>query len=113
MHNFIHLICILFFLQIKGLLEGFKTDPQICSNYDHEYVKKTWPAIQNFKGGNAIFTFPNTPVKCAGAPQKIMYLADDAWRRVSTVTSIKQSPVFKGHPFLGRLKRKSYQLNIF
>jgi hypothetical protein len=40
-----------FFLQIKGLPEGFKTDPQICSNYDHEYVKKTWPAIQNFKGG--------------------------------------------------------------
>lgn len=67
--------------KIKGLPEGFKTDPQICSNYDHEYVQKTWPAIQNFKGGNAIFTFPNTPIKCAGAPQKIMYLADDAWRR--------------------------------
>ena len=67
--------------KIKGLPEGLKSDPQICSNYDHEYVQKTWPAIQNFKGGNAIFTFPNTPVKCAGAPQKIMYLADDAWRR--------------------------------
>ena len=33
--------------------------------------------MRNFKGGNAIFTNPNTPIKCGGAPQKIMYLAGD------------------------------------
>ena len=33
------------------------------------------------QGGNAIFTFPASPIKCAGAPQKIMYLAEEAWRR--------------------------------
>ena len=33
------------------------------------------------KSGTALFTFPNTPIKCAGAPQKIMYLADDHLRR--------------------------------
>lgn len=34
--------------------------------------------------GNAIFTFPNTPIKCAGAPQKIMYIADSYFRKVCT-----------------------------
>lgn len=43
---------------------------------------KTWKALQEFKEGNAVFTFPNTPVKCAGAPQKIMYLSDAFLRKV-------------------------------
>lgn len=73
------------FIQIKGLPEGFNKDPMLCSNYDYEYVQKTWPAIQKFKGGNAIFTLPNTPVKCAGAPQKIMYLAEEAWQKVGYI----------------------------
>lgn len=53
----------------------------ICSNFAYEYVDKTWEFIRNFKGGDAIFNFPNTPIKCAGAPQKIMYLADDYFRK--------------------------------
>ncbi|CAG0914542.1 unnamed protein product [Notodromas monacha] len=63
---------------VDGLLEALEQDPQVCSNYHAKYVSKTYPAIRNFEKGNAIFTFPNTPVKCAGAPQKIMYLTD--WR---------------------------------
>ncbi|MBN3287276.1 SQOR protein, partial [Polyodon spathula] len=66
--------------KIKGLPEGFKY-PKIGSNYSVETVDKTWKALQDFKEGNAIFTFPNTPVKCAGAPQKIMYLADAYFRK--------------------------------
>ena len=31
-----------------------------------KYVEKTQEAIKNFKGGNALFTFPNSPIKCAG-----------------------------------------------
>ncbi|XP_030045443.1 sulfide:quinone oxidoreductase, mitochondrial isoform X2 [Microcaecilia unicolor] len=61
--------------KIKGLPEGFKY-PKIGSNYSVHTVEKTWKAMQDFKRGNAIFTFPNTPVKCAGAPQKIMYLSE-------------------------------------
>ncbi|MFV8752465.1 FAD/NAD(P)-binding oxidoreductase [Nannocystaceae bacterium ST9] len=53
----------------------------VCSNYAYETVDSTWEAIRAFKGGRAIFTFPNTPIKCAGAPQKIMYLAEHAFRR--------------------------------
>lgn len=47
----------------------------VCSNYtDPDY---TWKVLQEFKGGTALFTQANTPIKCGGAPQKIMYLADD------------------------------------
>ena len=70
------------FAAIKGLPEAFEV-PGVCSNYSPVYVLKTEAAIQNFPvtGGNAIFTFPNSPIKCPGAPQKIMYLADHAWRK--------------------------------
>ncbi|XP_023139891.2 sulfide:quinone oxidoreductase, mitochondrial [Amphiprion ocellaris] len=66
--------------KIKGLPEGFE-HPKIGSNYSVQTVEKTWKALQNFKEGNAVFTFPNTPVKCAGAPQKIMYLSDAFLRK--------------------------------
>ena len=71
--------------QVKGLPEAFET-PGVCSNYHQDYVKKTFPSIQNFKEGNALFTFPNTPIKCAGAPQKIMYITDYHFRQVSYIT---------------------------
>ena len=44
---------------------------------------KTLKAMQDFKSGNAIFTFPPPPLKCPGAPQKIMYLVDEYFRKVS------------------------------
>eukprot|EP00095_Tigriopus_kingsejongensis_P008451 maker-scaffold18_size714446-snap-gene-1.15 protein:Tk08451 transcript:maker-scaffold18_size714446-snap-gene-1.15-mRNA-1 annotation:"sulfide:quinone mitochondrial precursor" len=66
--------------QVKGLPEAFET-PGVGSNYDVRYVEKTWKAIQDFKEGNCVFTLPNTPVKCAGAPQKIMYLAERILRK--------------------------------
>lgn len=66
--------------KIKGLPEGF-AHPKIGSNYSVSTVEKTWKALQDFKEGNAIFTFPNTPIKCAGAPQKIMYLSEAYFRK--------------------------------
>ncbi len=54
----------------------------VVSNYSYDTCETTWDAIQNFpKGGTALFTEPTTGVKCGGAPQKIMYLSDDAFRR--------------------------------
>ncbi len=51
----------------------------VCSNYtDPNY---TWEVLREFKGGNAIFTQPTTPIKCGGAPQKIMYLAEHYFRK--------------------------------
>jgi sulfide:quinone oxidoreductase len=65
---------------IKGLPESLGKGG-VCSNYSYQTVPYTWEAIKNFQGGNALFTFPATPIKCPGAPQKIMYLADDTFRR--------------------------------
>ena len=63
---------------IEGLEEAVKKGI-VCSNYiDPKY---TWECLKNFKGGNAVFTQPTTPIKCGGAPQKIMYLAADYLRR--------------------------------
>ncbi len=66
--------------QIKGLKETIGKNG-VCSNYSYDYVQSTWENIRNFRGGTAIFTQPSTPVKCGGAPQKIMYLADDYFRQ--------------------------------
>jgi sulfide:quinone oxidoreductase len=65
--------------RIEGL-DGHMGTAGICSNYAYDTVDSTWRFLKDFAGGNAIFTFPSTPIKCAGAPQKIMYLADD-WLR--------------------------------
>jgi len=66
--------------KVKGLKEALGKDG-VCSNYSYDTVESTWENIRNFKGGKAIFTQPKPPIKCAGAPQKIMYLADDYFRQ--------------------------------
>jgi sulfide:quinone oxidoreductase len=68
------------FDQIAGL-EGNLGKDGICSIYTLNDAVRTWQMIDGFRGGNAIFTFPATPVKCSGAPQKIMYMADETFRR--------------------------------
>jgi sulfide:quinone oxidoreductase len=71
----------IFWDKIQGLKENLGLNG-VCSNYSYESVESTWKEIHQFKGGRAIFTFPNTPIKCGGAPQKIMYLAEDYFRKM-------------------------------
>jgi sulfide:quinone oxidoreductase len=75
--------------RIKGLPEALGRDG-ITSNYARELLPYTWETLQAHRGGPAIFTFPQTPIKCAGAPQKIMYLADDVFRRSPGVAERSQ-----------------------
>ncbi|MCB0733751.1 MAG: NAD(P)/FAD-dependent oxidoreductase [Flavobacteriales bacterium] len=63
---------------IDGLAESLDQGV-VCSNYTDP--KHTWEVLKNFKGGNALFTQPTTPIKCGGAPQKIAYLAADHIRK--------------------------------
>ncbi len=67
--------------KVPGLKEAIGRHG-VCSNYSYETVDYTWECLQAYKGqGNALFTTPNTPIKCGGAPQKIMYLAADYFRK--------------------------------
>ncbi|MFA7272380.1 MAG: FAD/NAD(P)-binding oxidoreductase [Crocinitomicaceae bacterium] len=63
---------------VKGLTEAIDKGV-VCSNYTDP--KFTWKVLQNFKGGTALFTLPATPIKCGGAPQKIMYLAEEHFKK--------------------------------
>lgn len=68
--------------QVYGLKEALDDERSgVCTNYSSQYVEKTYEVLQNFSSGNAVFTFPNTPIKCAGAPQKIMYITEDYLRK--------------------------------
>jgi sulfide:quinone oxidoreductase len=64
--------------KIEGLKEALGHDG-VCSIYDYQQSERTWEMIRNFKGGHAIFTAPATPIKCGGAPQKIMFLAEETF----------------------------------
>lgn len=63
---------------IEGLREGLEKGV-VCSNYVDP--NKTWELLQKFKGGNAVFTQPTTPIKCGGAPQKAAYMSADYFRK--------------------------------
>jgi len=66
--------------KIEGL-PGHLGSEGICTIYDIQQVNRTQQMIENFKGGTAIFVMPPVPIKCAGAPQKIMYLAEQIFHR--------------------------------
>jgi sulfide:quinone oxidoreductase len=72
---------------IPGLKETLGENG-VTSNYEPGLASYTWELINNLKEGTAIFTQPNMPFKCAGAPQKAMYLAADHWRRKGIIGQI-------------------------
>ena len=81
--------------KIEGLPEALGKGG-VCSNYSYDSVDSTWEAIRNTKKGNALFTYPNTPIKCGGAPQKIMYLAENYFRNKGVRNSINVEFVSAG-----------------
>jgi len=60
----------------------------VTSNYSYEHAAYTWQLVQQLKGGKAIFTQPAMPIKCAGAPQKAMYLSCDHWLKQGHLNNI-------------------------
>lgn len=67
--------------KIPGLVDALgKPESGVVSIYDYNYSQRTLTAIEGFKSGRAIFTFPATLIKCAGAPQKIMWLFEERMR---------------------------------
>ena len=60
----------------------------VTSNYRYDLAPYTWELVQQLRHGKAIFTQPPMPIKCAGAPQKAMYLSSDHWRRSHVLKDI-------------------------
>lgn len=65
---------------VEGLKENLGKNG-VCSIYDYHQVDYTALQIHQLQSGKALFVMPPTPIKCAGAPQKIMYLADGVFRQ--------------------------------
>jgi sulfide:quinone oxidoreductase len=73
---------------VPGMAQAV-TAPHTSSNYAYELAPKTWDLIRSMRSGTAVFTMPSGPIKCAGAPQKIAYLAADYWREQGVLKDIR------------------------
>ncbi|WP_226577708.1 bifunctional protein tyrosine phosphatase family protein/NAD(P)/FAD-dependent oxidoreductase [Acuticoccus sediminis] len=73
--------------RVKGLEETLGRNG-VTSNYRYDLAPYTWQLVQSLQRGRAIFTQPPMPIKCAGAPQKAMYLSADAWNRRGVLDDI-------------------------
>jgi sulfide:quinone oxidoreductase len=73
---------------IPGLVEALGQHG-VTSNYRFDLAPYTWQLVQQLRRGKALFTQPPMPIKCAGAPQKAMYLSADHWLRSGTLGDIQ------------------------
>jgi sulfide:quinone oxidoreductase len=79
---------------IKGLPDALADPSSLVSTiYGYETCDKVFQTIEKLKRGTAIFTQPTGVIKCAGAPQKVMWLAWDYWRRAGLYNSTGDSPI--------------------
>ena len=72
---------------IDGLSETLGCNG-VTSNYRYDLASYTWWLVRSMKSGTALFSQPPMPIKCAGAPQKAMYLSCDHWYRQSCLDDI-------------------------
>ena len=96
--------------KVAGLKETLGKN-NVCSNYSPDTVEYTWECIKNIESGTALFTQPPMPIKCAGAPQKIMYLAADRFRKKGLLEKINveffnAGPAIFGIPFFAKALNK-------
>ncbi|MBT8410198.1 MAG: TIGR01244 family phosphatase [Octadecabacter sp.] len=73
--------------KIEGLVDTLGKNG-VTSNYRYDLAPYTWELVKGMKEGRAIFTQPPMPIKCAGAPQKALYLSGDAWFRKGVLKDI-------------------------
>lgn len=78
----------------------------IGSIYAPKCAAKTWPIMQQFvasaKSGKkveGVFSHPNTPIKCGGAPKKIMYLTHSRLKEAKA----RQNATLTFYPNGGRM----------
>lgn len=94
--------------KIEGLTETLGKNG-VTSNYRYDLAPYTWECIRNFGGGRALFTQPVMPIKCAGAPQKILYLAAEHFRSKGIEADVRFCPAgasMFGVPFYAKALEK-------
>jgi sulfide:quinone oxidoreductase len=96
--------------KVAGLKETIGKN-NVCSKYSPDTVEYTWECIKNTESGTALFTQPPMPIKCAGAPQKIMYLAADRFRKKGILDKFNiefcnAGPAIFGIPFFAKALNK-------
>jgi len=72
---------------VEGLTEALGRHG-VTSNYRYDLAPYTWKLVQGLRSGKAVFTQPPMPIKCAGAPQKALYLSGDHWYRTGVLKDI-------------------------
>jgi NADPH-dependent 2,4-dienoyl-CoA reductase/sulfur reductase-like enzyme len=79
---------------IKGLPEALaEPNSRVSTVYSYDTCDKADRTIAAFQKGNAIFTQPAGAIKCAGAPQKVMWLAWDRWTKAGLYNTTSDSPI--------------------
>lgn len=73
---------------IEGLAETLGENG-VTSNYRFDLAPYTWQLVTQLQKGRALFTQPAMPIKCAGAPQKVMYLSADYWLQQQRLADIE------------------------
>jgi len=75
------------FAAIAGLTDTLGRNG-VTSNYRSDLAPYTWELVRDLRMGRAVFTQPPMPIKCAGAPQKAMYLSCSHWEREHVLVEI-------------------------
>ncbi|WOX04595.1 NAD(P)/FAD-dependent oxidoreductase [Microbulbifer pacificus] len=73
---------------VEGLPETLGKNG-VTSNYQYDLAPYTWELVRSLKDGKALFTQPPMPIKCAGAPQKALYLSADHWHKNGSLDDIQ------------------------
>jgi NADPH-dependent 2,4-dienoyl-CoA reductase/sulfur reductase-like enzyme len=96
---------------ISGLSDGLADAASgVSSIYSYNTCDKTWHDIESLRSGRAIFTQPAGIVKCAGAPQKIMWMAWDRYQQTGREGNINVD-FYTGMPTMFSVKKYSEALD--
>lgn len=85
---------------VPGMQDAVGRDG-VSSVYSYETAPRMWEFIRPLRGGTALFTAPSGAIKCAGAPQKIAYLASDWWRIQGVLRNIHVILALPGDSLFG------------
>jgi NADPH-dependent 2,4-dienoyl-CoA reductase/sulfur reductase-like enzyme len=97
---------------VQGLTKAL-ADPNsgVSSVYSYDTADKVWSDVQALRSGKAIFTQPAGIIKCAGAPQKVMWMAWSTWENILKSGSNIRTEFYTGMPTMFAVPKYSKALD--